>query len=158
MLSLKSPEILSLMYVYVVSWLKTITSLLLQEKELISLSQLSLVDLAGSERTNRTKAEGNRLREAGGCFDTSEWVCVFFPSRISGLDSSGPFLQASRRYSFKLSFPAERNRADWHVREATKWSQRPRAHQKYGRFFERFFSSQKVFLALGSVFFLLYKS
>ncbi|XP_034291467.1 kinesin-like protein KIF23 isoform X3 [Pantherophis guttatus] len=37
----------------------------LQEKELISLSQLSLVDLAGSERTNRTKAEGNRLREAG---------------------------------------------------------------------------------------------
>ncbi|XP_070618390.1 RCC1 domain-containing protein 1 isoform X7 [Erythrolamprus reginae] len=37
----------------------------LQEKELITLSQLSLVDLAGSERTNRTKAEGNRLREAG---------------------------------------------------------------------------------------------
>ncbi|KAM6426395.1 kinesin-like protein KIF23 isoform 6-T6 [Liasis olivaceus] len=37
----------------------------LQERELISLSQLSLVDLAGSERTNRTKAEGNRLREAG---------------------------------------------------------------------------------------------
>uniref|UniRef100_A0A8C6Y918 Kinesin-like protein n=1 Tax=Naja naja TaxID=35670 RepID=A0A8C6Y918_NAJNA len=37
----------------------------LQEKDLISLSQLSLVDLAGSERTNRTKAEGNRLREAG---------------------------------------------------------------------------------------------
>ncbi|XP_058012746.1 kinesin-like protein KIF23 isoform X4 [Ahaetulla prasina] len=37
----------------------------LQDKELISLSQLSLVDLAGSERTNRTKAEGNRLREAG---------------------------------------------------------------------------------------------
>ena len=37
----------------------------LQEKEQITLSQLSLVDLAGSERTNRTKAEGNRLREAG---------------------------------------------------------------------------------------------
>lgn len=36
-----------------------------QEKEQITLSQLSLVDLAGSERTNRTKAEGNRLREAG---------------------------------------------------------------------------------------------
>uniref|UniRef100_A0A8D1KXI1 Kinesin-like protein n=2 Tax=Sus scrofa TaxID=9823 RepID=A0A8D1KXI1_PIG len=37
----------------------------LQEKEQITISQLSLVDLAGSERTNRTKAEGNRLREAG---------------------------------------------------------------------------------------------
>ncbi|XP_015273987.1 PREDICTED: kinesin-like protein KIF23 [Gekko japonicus] len=37
----------------------------LQDKELITLSQLSLVDLAGSERTNRTKAEGSRLREAG---------------------------------------------------------------------------------------------
>ncbi|XP_072665507.1 kinesin-like protein KIF23 isoform X11 [Canis lupus baileyi] len=36
----------------------------LQEKEQITISQLSLVDLAGSERTNRTKAEGNRLREA----------------------------------------------------------------------------------------------
>nr|XP_056721738.1 kinesin-like protein KIF23 [Euleptes europaea] len=37
----------------------------LQERDLITLSQLSLVDLAGSERTNRTKAEGSRLREAG---------------------------------------------------------------------------------------------
>ncbi|KAJ7311184.1 hypothetical protein JRQ81_006792 [Phrynocephalus forsythii] len=37
----------------------------LQGKELITLSQLSLVDLAGSERTNRTRAEGSRLREAG---------------------------------------------------------------------------------------------
>lgn len=40
---------------------------LMQDRELITLSQLSLVDLAGSERTNRTKAEGNRLREAGRC-------------------------------------------------------------------------------------------
>ena len=37
----------------------------LQEKEQLTIRQLSLVDLAGSERTNRTKAEGNRLREAG---------------------------------------------------------------------------------------------
>ena len=28
-------------------------------------SQLSLVDLAGSERTSRTRATGDRLREAG---------------------------------------------------------------------------------------------
>lgn len=45
--------------------MKAVASCVLQEKELITLSQLSLVDLAGSERTNRTKAEGNRLREAG---------------------------------------------------------------------------------------------
>ncbi|XP_078539126.1 kinesin-like protein KIF23 isoform X7 [Lissotriton helveticus] len=37
----------------------------MQEREQVTTSQLSLVDLAGSERTNRTKAEGNRLREAG---------------------------------------------------------------------------------------------
>uniref|UniRef100_H3AWF6 Kinesin-like protein n=1 Tax=Latimeria chalumnae TaxID=7897 RepID=H3AWF6_LATCH len=37
----------------------------LQDKDQIAVSQLSLVDLAGSERTNRTKAEGSRLREAG---------------------------------------------------------------------------------------------
>lgn len=31
----------------------------------MNVSQLCLVDLAGSERTNRTRAEGSRLREAG---------------------------------------------------------------------------------------------
>lgn len=37
----------------------------LQDKEQIAVSTLSLCDLAGSERTNRTKAGGDRLREAG---------------------------------------------------------------------------------------------
>ncbi|XP_028640311.1 kinesin-like protein KIF23, partial [Grammomys surdaster] len=37
---------------------------ILQEKEQITVSQLSLVDLAGTENVNRTKAEQNRLREA----------------------------------------------------------------------------------------------
>ncbi|CAL7933272.1 unnamed protein product [Xylocopa violacea] len=36
-----------------------------QDKRVISISQLSLVDLAGSERTNRSKNTGQRLREAG---------------------------------------------------------------------------------------------
>ena len=36
-----------------------------QDKEQIAVSVLSLCDLAGSERTNRTKAGGDRLREAG---------------------------------------------------------------------------------------------
>ncbi|XP_054900796.1 kinesin-like protein KIF23 isoform X5 [Poeciliopsis prolifica] len=37
----------------------------LQDKSQVNVSQLCLVDLAGSERTNRTRAEGSRLREAG---------------------------------------------------------------------------------------------
>lgn len=36
-----------------------------QDKSQVNVSQLCLVDLAGSERTSRTRAEGNRLREAG---------------------------------------------------------------------------------------------
>ncbi|XP_059485129.1 kinesin-like protein KIF23 isoform X2 [Neocloeon triangulifer] len=38
---------------------------ILQNKEAITISQLSLVDLAGSERTNRSKTQGQRLKEAG---------------------------------------------------------------------------------------------
>lgn len=38
---------------------------LLQNRDNITISQLSLVDLAGSERTNRTHNTGVRLREAG---------------------------------------------------------------------------------------------
>ncbi|XP_061526404.1 kinesin-like protein KIF23 isoform X2 [Phycodurus eques] len=38
---------------------------ILQDKNQVNVSQLCLVDLAGSERTSRTRAEGNRLREAG---------------------------------------------------------------------------------------------
>ncbi|XP_015748224.1 PREDICTED: kinesin-like protein KIF23, partial [Acropora digitifera] len=37
----------------------------LQDKDQLAVSTLSLCDLAGSERTNRTKAGGDRLREAG---------------------------------------------------------------------------------------------
>ncbi|KAM7444744.1 Kinesin-like protein kif23 [Porites harrisoni] len=37
----------------------------LQDKDQIAVSTLSLCDLAGSERTNRTRAGGDRLREAG---------------------------------------------------------------------------------------------
>ncbi|XP_061671357.1 kinesin-like protein KIF23 isoform X2 [Syngnathoides biaculeatus] len=38
---------------------------IMQDKNQVNVSQLCLVDLAGSERTSRTRAEGNRLREAG---------------------------------------------------------------------------------------------
>lgn len=45
-----------------------------QDKNQVNVSQLCLVDLAGSERTNRTRAEGSRLREAG------EFKQYHFPS------------------------------------------------------------------------------
>lgn len=35
------------------------------DKASMMVSQLSLVDLAGSERNNRTKAVGDRIKEAG---------------------------------------------------------------------------------------------
>lgn len=41
-----------------------------QDKSQVNVSQLCLVDLAGSERTNRTRAEGSRLREAG---EINQW-------------------------------------------------------------------------------------
>ena len=36
-----------------------------QDRNQIAVCTLSLCDLAGSERTNRTRAGGDRLREAG---------------------------------------------------------------------------------------------
>lgn len=41
----------------------------LQEKDEVRVSTLSMCDLAGSERTNRTKADGERLKEAGTVFN-----------------------------------------------------------------------------------------
>lgn len=38
---------------------------LLKDRDLIGVSQLSLCDLAGSERLSRTKADGDRVRQAG---------------------------------------------------------------------------------------------
>jgi len=38
---------------------------ILRDREFVGISQLSLCDLAGSERLSRTKADGDRIREAG---------------------------------------------------------------------------------------------
>jgi len=38
---------------------------IMRDKNYIGISQLSLCDLAGSERTSRTKADGDRIRQAG---------------------------------------------------------------------------------------------
>lgn len=55
-----------------------------QDKEFVGISQLSLCDLAGSERLSRTKADGDRVREAG-------WITnnEYFYAEVN----SGKFLQ-----------------------------------------------------------------
>ena len=55
-----------------------------QDIDKICVSQLSLVDLAGSERTNRTKSQGDRLKEAGEWTYTENCnlVCVFYMNSL----------------------------------------------------------------------------
>ncbi|XP_017706589.1 PREDICTED: kinesin-like protein KIF23 isoform X2 [Rhinopithecus bieti] len=83
----------------------------LQEKEQITVSQLSLVDLAGSERTNRTRAEGNRLREAGNinqslmtlrtCMD------VLRENQMYGTNKMVPYRDSKLTHLFKNYFDGE---------------------------------------------------
>ena len=55
-----------------------------QDVDKICVSQLSLVDLAGSEQTNRTKSQGDRLKEAGEWTYTENCnlVCVFYMNSL----------------------------------------------------------------------------
>uniref|UniRef100_A0A2K5QV32 Kinesin-like protein n=1 Tax=Cebus imitator TaxID=2715852 RepID=A0A2K5QV32_CEBIM len=81
------------------------------EKEQITVSQLSLVDLAGSERTNRTRAEGNRLREAGNinqslmtlrtCMD------VLRENQMYGTNKMVPYRDSKLTHLFKNYFDGE---------------------------------------------------
>ncbi|XP_037593812.1 kinesin-like protein KIF23 [Cebus imitator] len=82
-----------------------------KEKEQITVSQLSLVDLAGSERTNRTRAEGNRLREAGNinqslmtlrtCMD------VLRENQMYGTNKMVPYRDSKLTHLFKNYFDGE---------------------------------------------------
>ncbi|NXN61144.1 KIF23 protein, partial [Rynchops niger] len=83
----------------------------LQEKEQITLSQLSLVDLAGSERTNRTKAEGNRLREAGNINQSlmtlRTCIEVLRENQMYGLNKMVPYRDSKLTHLFKNYFDGE---------------------------------------------------
>ncbi|XP_052619098.1 kinesin-like protein KIF23 isoform X8 [Peromyscus californicus insignis] len=83
----------------------------LQEKEQITLSQLSLVDLAGSERTNRTKAEGNRLREAGNINQSLMTLrtCmeVLRENQTYGTNKMVPYRDSKLTHLFKNYFDGE---------------------------------------------------
>ncbi|XP_053079787.1 kinesin-like protein KIF23 isoform X7 [Acinonyx jubatus] len=83
----------------------------LQEKEQITISQLSLVDLAGSERTNRTKAEGNRLREAGNINQSLMTLrtCmeVLRENQMCGTNKMVPYRDSKLTHLFKNYFDGE---------------------------------------------------
>uniref|UniRef100_A0A8C4WJ93 Kinesin-like protein n=1 Tax=Gopherus evgoodei TaxID=1825980 RepID=A0A8C4WJ93_9SAUR len=83
----------------------------LQEREQITLSQLSLVDLAGSERTNRTKAEGNRLREAGNINQSlmtlRTCIEVLRENQIYGTNKMVPYRDSKLTHLFKNYFDGE---------------------------------------------------
>ncbi|KAM4660617.1 kinesin-like protein KIF23 isoform 4-T6 [Amazona ochrocephala] len=83
----------------------------LQEKEQITLSQLSLVDLAGSERTNRTKAEGNRLREAGNINQSlmtlRTCIEVLRENQLYGINKMVPYRDSKLTHLFKNYFDGE---------------------------------------------------
>ncbi|XP_042680565.1 kinesin-like protein KIF23 isoform X3 [Centrocercus urophasianus] len=83
----------------------------LQEREQITLSQLSLVDLAGSERTNRTKAEGNRLREAGNINQSlmtlRTCIEVLRENQKYGTNKMVPYRDSKLTHLFKNYFDGE---------------------------------------------------
>ncbi|NXY84579.1 KIF23 protein, partial [Alcedo cyanopectus] len=83
----------------------------LQEKEQIILSQLSLVDLAGSERTNRTKAEGNRLREAGNINQSlmtlRTCIEILRENQMCGSNKMVPYRDSKLTHLFKNYFDGE---------------------------------------------------
>ncbi|NXL52417.1 KIF23 protein, partial [Podilymbus podiceps] len=83
----------------------------LQAKEQIALSQLSLVDLAGSERTNRTKAEGNRLREAGNINQSlmtlRTCIEVLRENQMYGINKMVPYRDSKLTHLFKNYFDGE---------------------------------------------------
>ncbi|XP_029430871.1 kinesin-like protein KIF23 isoform X2 [Rhinatrema bivittatum] len=83
----------------------------LQEREQIVVSQLSLVDLAGSERTTRTKAEGNRLREAGNINQSlmtlRTCIEVLRENQLYGTNKMVPYRDSKLTHLFKNYFDGE---------------------------------------------------
>nr|XP_040024382.1 kinesin-like protein KIF23 isoform X6 [Gasterosteus aculeatus aculeatus] len=84
---------------------------ILQDKNQVSVSQLCLVDLAGSERTSRTRAEGNRLREAGNINQSLMTLrtCmeVLRENQMCGTNKMVPYRDSKVTHLFKNYFDGE---------------------------------------------------
>lgn len=83
----------------------------IQNKKVLSISQLSLVDLAGSERTNRTKNTGDRLREAGNINKSLMTLrtCMeaLRENQINGTNNMVPYRESKITHLFKNFFEGE---------------------------------------------------
>ncbi|KOB71648.1 Kinesin-like protein KIF23 [Operophtera brumata] len=83
----------------------------IQNKNVLSISQLSLVDLAGSERTNRTKNTGQRLREAGNINKSLMTLrtCLeaLRENQINGTNNMVPYRESKITHLFKNFFEGE---------------------------------------------------
>ncbi|CAK1592908.1 unnamed protein product [Parnassius mnemosyne] len=83
----------------------------IQNKNVLSISQLSLVDLAGSERTNRTKNTGQRLREAGNINKSLMTLrtCLeaLRENQINGTNNMVPYRESKITLLFKNFFEGE---------------------------------------------------
>ncbi|XP_063052566.1 kinesin-like protein KIF23 isoform X3 [Engraulis encrasicolus] len=83
----------------------------LQDKAQVAVSQLCLVDLAGSERTSRTRAEGNRLREAGNINQSlmtlRTCIEVLRENQMCGTNKMVPYRDSKVTHFFKNYFDGE---------------------------------------------------
>ncbi|NP_571430.1 kinesin-like protein KIF23 [Danio rerio] len=83
----------------------------LQDKNQVNVSQLCLVDLAGSERTSRTRAEGNRLREAGNINQSlmtlRTCIEVLRENQMCGTNKMVPYRDSKVTHLFKNYFDGE---------------------------------------------------
>ncbi|XP_028257205.1 kinesin-like protein KIF23 isoform X4 [Parambassis ranga] len=84
---------------------------ILQDKNQVNVSQLCLVDLAGSERTSRTRAEGNRLREAGNINQSlmtlRTCIEVLRENQMCGTNRMVPYRDSKITHLFKNYFDGE---------------------------------------------------
>ncbi|XP_075875627.1 kinesin-like protein KIF23 isoform X2 [Nelusetta ayraudi] len=84
---------------------------ILQDKSQVNVSQLCLVDLAGSERTNRTRAEGSRLREAGNINQSlmtlRTCIEVLRENQMCGTNKMVPYRDSKVTHLFKNYFDGE---------------------------------------------------
>lgn len=85
--------------------------LVMQDKRVVCVSQLSLVDLAGSERTNRTKNTGQRLREAGNINNSlmtlRSCLEILRENQNQGTNKMVPYRDSKLTHLFKNYFDGE---------------------------------------------------
>ncbi|KAK3602017.1 hypothetical protein CHS0354_027020 [Potamilus streckersoni] len=83
----------------------------LQDSDRLCVSQLSLVDLAGSERTNRTKNQGDRLKEAGNINQTlmvlRTCLEVLRENQKNGTNKMVPYRDSKLTHLFKNYFEGD---------------------------------------------------